>query len=286
MTRHQDLQHQRHSLSEIINILSAMKTLAYMENHKLGTFLDSQHRVVDAITSVANDFLSFYPEMAPKDTEVDQVFLLIGSERGFCGDFNQALVRHIEPSLNVSPRGRQTMIVVGRKLWNLISDDAPVYARLAGPSIVEEVPAILEQTVQELAKLQKEQPLLNLYSVYHSGNNKGVVTKKLLPPFQQTQKSSPSFPYPPLLNLPPPGFLLDIAEQYLFAVLHQLFYTSLIEENRSRIVHLEGAVKHLESAADELSQQLNVLRREEIIEEIEVLLLSAGSLDEDWFYRT
>jgi hypothetical protein len=47
-----------------------------------------------------------------------------------------------------------------------------------------------------------------------------------------------------------------------------------------QVVHLEGAVKHLDNLSDELTQQFNTLRREEIIEEIEVILLNAGSLDD------
>jgi len=37
---------------------------------------------------------------------------------------------------------------------------------------------------------------------------------------------------------------------------------------------LEGAVKHLDEKSDKLIQQCNALRQEEIIEEIEIILLS------------
>ena len=279
MTRRQDLQHHRHSLNEIIKILDSMKMLAYMETHKLGTFLDAQHRVFEAISTATNDFLSFYPRTLPKESKAAPVYLLIGSERGFCGDFNQELVDHIEQSLNMSSKVKPTLIIVGRKLYNLMQDDVHVYAQLDGPNVVEEVPAVLDQMVQVLAKLQQQQPLMSLYSVYHSGE-RGIITKKLLPPFQQRPQQSPRFQYPPELNLSPTDFLFDVAEQYLFAALHELLYTSLLEENHNRIMHLEGAVKHLEDIADELTQQCNILRREEITEEIEVILLNAGSLDD------
>jgi len=39
---------------------------------------------------------------------------------------------------------------------------------------------------------------------------------------------------------------------------------------------LEGAVKHLDDKSEELSRQCNALRQEEIIEEIEVILLSSS----------
>lgn len=282
MTRRQDLQHHSHSLREIRNILNAMKTLAYMETRKISTFLDSQHKVVESLTKVATDFLSFYPETLPEETKTTPVYLLIGSERGFCGDFNQAVMRHIELFLNTPPIIKPALIVIGRKLYNLSQDDIHISAQIDGPSVVEEVPAVLDHAMQALADLQTQHPMLSLYSVYHSGEN-GIITKKLLPPFQHNRQQQPRFPQPPVLNLSPQRFLFDLTEQYLFSALHELLYTSLIEENRRRMIHLEGAVKHLDNLSDEMIQQFNVLRREEIIEEIEVILLNTGNLGDDLY---
>jgi F-type H+-transporting ATPase subunit gamma len=52
-------------------------------------------------------------------------------------------------------------------------------------------------------------------------------------------------------------------------------------ENLRRVRHLEGAVRHLDDKSATLQHQSNALRQEEIIEEIEVILLSASSLDEN-----
>ncbi len=279
MTRRLDLENHHHSLNEIIKILDAMKMLAYMETHKLGTFLDAQHRVFEAISTATSDFLSFYPRTVSKESEAFPVYLLIGSERGFCGDFNQELLDYSEQFLNIPPNVKPTLIIVGRKLYNLMQDDVHIYAQISGPNVVEEVPAVLEQTVQILAKLQQQQPLMSLYSVYHGGEQ-GIITKKLLPPFQQKQQQPQRFQYAPELNLSPEDFLINVAEQYLFTALHEVLYTSLLEENHNRVMHLEGAVKHLESKADELTQQCNIIRREEITEEIEVILLNACSFDD------
>ena len=279
MSRRLDLDNHHHSLNEIIKILDAMKMLAYMETHKLGAFLDTQHQALDAISSAANDFLSFYPGTQLKESEVFPVYLLIGSERGFCGDFNQELVDYIEQLLTIPSNVKPTFITVGRKLYNLMQDDVHVYSQIEGPNVVEEVPTVLEQTVQVLTKIQQQQPLMGLYSVYHSGEQ-GIITKKLLPPFQHQDQQPADFQTPPELNLPPADFLLKVAEQFLFTALHEIVYTSLLEENNNRIMHLEGAVKHLETKADELTQQCNILRREEITEEIEVILLNASSFDD------
>lgn len=279
MTRRLDLENHHHSLNEIIKILDAMKMLAYMETHKLGTFLDAQHRAFDAISTATSDFLSFYPGCLSQESDAFPVYLLIGSERGFCGEFNQELLNYSAQFVNNSPDVKPVFIIVGRKLYNLMQDDPHIYQQISGPNVVEEVPVVLEQTVQILTKLQQQQPLMSLYSVYHGGEQ-GMITKKLLPPFQQKQLQPQRFQHAPELNLSPEDFLVNVAEQYLFTALHELLYTSLLEENHNRIMHLDGAVKHLESKVDELTQQCNILRREEITEEIEVILLNESSFDD------
>lgn len=279
MTRRQDLEHHRHSLGEIREIMNSMKTLAYMETRKLARFLDAQRAVVTSIEEVAADFLGFHPETLPEADEATRVYLLIGTERGFCGDFNQSLVRHLESTLETQPVGNPVLIAVGRKLYALLENDAGVAALIDGPSVVEEVTVVLNRMVHELSSLQERHGVLAVYGLYHGGND-GIVMQKLLPPFQHYLHQPPHFPHPPVLNLSPAEFLIDLTDHYLFAALHEMLYTSLMAENHQRVAHLEGAVKHLDDKSDELARQCNALRQEEIIEEIEVILLSTSNLDE------
>jgi F-type H+-transporting ATPase subunit gamma len=204
---------------------------------------------------------------------------LIGTERGFCGDFNQTLVRHLESALDTTPAGKPILVTVGRKLFTLLENDARVAARIDGASVVEEVTVVLSQLVHELSSVQEQHGMLTVYGLYHGGDD-GIVMQKLLPPFQHYLHQAPRHPHPPVLNLPPARFLIELTEHYLFAALYAMLYASLTAENHNRVTHLDGAVKHLDDESEELARQCSALRQEEIIEEIEVILLSAGSLEE------
>ena len=67
----------------------------------------------------------------------------------------------------------------------------------------------------------------------------------------------------------------DLTDHYLFAVLHEIFYISLMAENQRRLQHLEGAVKHLDDETVNLRRKSQIYRQEEITEEIEVILLNS-----------
>lgn len=279
MTRRRNLERHRHSLAEIRDIMNSMKILAYIETRKLARFLDAQHAVVRSIEEVAADFLSFHPETLPVVKEAMPVYLMIGAERGFCGDFNHALLRHLDAALQAHPSGSPMLIAVGRKLYTLLEGDARAAALMDGASVVEEVTSLLNQVVSELTTLQDKHGVLTVFCLYHGGED-DIVMQKLLPPFQRLLHMPPRFPHPPVLNQSPRKFLVELTEHYLFAALHEMLYTSLMVENHHRVAHLEGAVKHLDDESAELARQYNALRQEEIIEEIEVILLSAASLGE------
>ena len=276
MTRRRDLESHRRSLGEIRNIMNSMKTLAYMETRKLSRFLDAQHSVIQNIEKVAQDLLGFHREILPAETEEStSVYILIGTERGFCGDFNYVLLKHLDSVPQSNSPDASRLIVVGRKLHTLLEGDARVTAFIEGAGIVEEVTSLLKQVVSEIINLQKKHGLLTVTCLYH-GSQDGVIMQKLLPPFQQYLNHPPPYQHPPTLNQSPEELLMSLIDHYLFAALHEILFTSLMVENYHRVAHLEGAVKRLDDKSEELTRQCNALRQEEIIEEIEVILLSSA----------
>lgn len=283
MSRRRDNDKHCRSLDEIRNIMNSMKNLSYMETRKISSFLDAQHAVVKHIETIAADFLSFYSDVLSETigTFID-VHILIGTERGFCGDFNHALLHHFE-SLPITPaKEKLQLISVGHKLATLQENEERTITFIYGASVAEEVSRVLNQVVNQLVSIQKQYGAMNLSVLYHDEDFQ-LVHRRLLPPFQTLRQSQSQLPHAAELNIEPGEFFLKLSHQYLFAVLYEILYTSLMAESRKRVAHLEGAVQHLEEQSEDLHRQSNILRQEEIIEEIEVILLNATSFDEQSF---
>jgi F-type H+-transporting ATPase subunit gamma len=279
MTRRQELEHHRHSLDEIRGIMNSMKTLAYMETRRLANYAEAQQAVVQGIEEAAADFLTFHPESIPVtgDSLGARAFIIIGTDRGFCGDFNQALLKQVDAFTAEQSIENPVLIAVGRKLCTLLENDARVAARLEGASVAEELSQTLSAIVDTLNSLRAQQGSLTVHAFYH--NNEGdIVSHRLLPAFGDHSGQATDLAEPPVLNLPPALFFVELAEHFLMAVLQAMLYASLSAENQRRVVHLEGAVRHLDDESSRLALQCSTLRQEEIIEEIEVILLSAGDL--------
>jgi len=205
------------------------------------------------------------------------LYLLLGSERGFCGEFNETLLEQAESHQQNNNINTPRLIAIGRKLCDRLERDQRVIAFIDGANVAEEVETILIQITNNLIGLQTQDGALALSVFYHEPDREKIATTQILPPFEQSRKTVPLFPHPPLLNLRPAAFLAELIDHYLFAALHQILYVSLMAENQHRVQHLEGAVHHLEDKSADLLHRCNVLRQEEIIEEIEVILLSESS---------
>ena len=62
--------------------------------------------------------------------------------------------------------------------------------------------------------------------------------------------------------------------------MHDVFYSSLMAENRRRLQHIESAMQRIEEKSNEMQRKYNMLRQEEITEEIEVIMLSIDTPQE------
>jgi F-type H+-transporting ATPase subunit gamma len=275
MTRRRMLEQQRHSFGEIRNIMNSMKTLAYLEIRKLGRFLDAQRAVVAHVETVAADFLGFHPDvLPPPDGSAQPLCLLLGSERGFCGDFNEALLARLEGFVEARRGASPLLMVTGRKLGARLEADPRVVAAFDGATTVGEVEQTLHAITSALAILQAQHGMLSLSVFHHDPDDRQVLITDVLPPFERYRNAAPRFAHAPLTQLPPQAFLGELLDHYLYSVLHEIMYVSLMAENLRRVRHLEGAVRHLDDKSAALLRESNALRQEEIIEEIEVILLS------------
>lgn len=278
MSRRREVEGKLHSLQEIKGIMTSMKNLSLVETHKLKRFLSSQQRMVQGIEDVAEDFLHFQPVFRDPSPPPSHLYLLIGAERGFCGDFNERLIQTMERAAAMD-NGRPThCLAVGRKLCASLESDSRVRSLLPGPSVVGEVPEVLSRVVEQLSALQTEYGPASLSVMHHRADSEEIVTTRVLPPFQDISRMQSRFASPARLYLAAPHFFAGLVEYYLFAVLTRIFYTSLMAEHLRRVQHLDGATRRLEEQAAEFVLQRNALRQEEITEEIEVILLSTEAL--------
>ncbi len=271
MTKRREVLNRIKTFGEISSIMSALKNISTMETRKLARFLLSQQQVVANIAAVAADFLHFYPLYAASAPSSLHVCLLIGSERGFCGDFNTTVLQAFGKRRQGGP---EKIITVGRKLASEVSGVYPDMISFEGPSVADEVHGILGALANALNDLRLERGVYALTLWHHDEKAPGGVREiPVLPPFSSVYGQETARAYPPRLNLSPDRFFAELVNHYIFSLLHTAFFASLMTEHAQRIRHLEGAIRRIDEQSAALKQKSNLLRQEEITEEIEEIML-------------
>ncbi len=254
-------------LNEISGIMTAMKSLSLVETRKLARFIDHQRRMLANIEAAAADFLHFFRVASMAEAPI--IVILVGSERGFCGNFNERVLA----ALDTLPRQDPTpaLVVVGSRLAAKLADRPGVVARLDGAFVTEDVPAALNRVMDAVHTASAASGAgAKLFSLAHEAEGEPAL-KRLLP---FDPPPAPHFAQPPRLQLAPPEFFAELLDQYLLASLYGLLYESLSAESRQRLAHMEQALERLDETIDSLALKRNALRQEKIVEEIEVILCS------------
>ncbi|WP_237065011.1 F0F1 ATP synthase subunit gamma [Microbulbifer guangxiensis] len=275
MSQRHQLERHKHRLGEARQIMSAMQSLAFMESRKLRGFVEIQQQVVKGIDRCAADLLAFFPGMQPAPPE-RRLLLVVGSERGFCGNFNESLIQRLERTLSPIYEG---FVACGHKLCTRLEDHRQLIGAVAGAALMEEVEGVLKRLTAVLADQGKGPHALALEVIYQDPDAQEPVTRTLLPPFRNPPVAAPRSGHAPEILLPPEQLLAELTHHSLFATLHEILYRSMMAENQRRTKHLDGAVRHLDQSLERLAYRDNQLRQEEIIEEIEVILLNADATD-------
>lgn len=280
MSRRREIGRKLDALTDIAGILSAMKNLALMETHVIEEFLDSQRRTVASIETAAADFLAWHPEYRASSAERGELCVLIGSEQGFCGDFNETIEGHIR-ELSAHSRAPDRWVLIGLRLAERLGDHPSVARTLPGATVADEVPPTLLRLTRELTTLLTTEDLSGhgLSVLYHDDATGGIRLQRLLP--LSDLQPPPAHPFGPDLNLSGTEFFEALTDHYLFAVLHEVLYSALMAENRARLAHMDRALDRLNEDTARLRLAYNAQRQEEITEEIEVILLSADMMVEN-----
>ena len=145
MTRRHELDKHHHKLREIRNIMNSMKTLAIMETHKLERFITAHQEIANNIDLIAADFLQFNLDLSPEVETDIEIFILVGSEHGFCGDFNEQLEKMYTQQFTETETKQRLLITVGNKLHPLVSHSSSDIINLPGADIAEEIFTVVEQ---------------------------------------------------------------------------------------------------------------------------------------------
>lgn len=273
MAGRRELERRLRALGDIGTILGVMKSLALLESGKLSRILVAQREMVTSLEETAADFLSFFPQPQPADDTRIQLMLLVGSQRGLCGDFNDLLLAALPLIENSGTASFK--IAIGAKLAGRLKAEA----HLDGPHAVEEISHVIHAVMDAISVLLTQTDgshPLHLSALYHDTDSGSVIVRSLAPIEGRVKTGNSACEFPPHLTLSPELFFAQMTDQHLLAAITEVFHRSLMAESHFRLNHIEGASRRMERRSAEFKRKQTLARQEDIIEEIETILAGTG----------
>lgn len=245
-------------LDELTQIVAAMKNLAYAELQRLAHLLEAQQAAEQAMQSAVQNL---WPSSNTSNPNAG-IWLATGSERGFCGGFNDQMADAVLQRQRQYPDTQ--WFIAGERLRQRLEDHLPQAYWLPSSNSSEDYQDCIELWTEALTKHLFTAPL---YTLLHT--EQGIQQHQLLY-FSSCQAPTQSPKHYLTLEQLQPPLLLELLRIQLLGVQFQ----SLQQENLARLTQMKRAQDHLDETRQDLHRQYFRQRQSEITSELETLMLS------------
>ena len=261
-------------------VITAMRGAAAARSREARSRLDGIRAYAAAIGSAIGQALARASELDPQPRKSQSpqrhVVIMLCSEQGFAGTFNERVLDLAEHHLQVD--GSELLVVGDRGA--MVAAERGLVFNWSAPMVThaEEVTRLASRITDALySRLEKDEVtrVTVIHAVPGPSASVEIVERRLLPfdfaRFKVTPRS-----IPPITTLPPEQLLAELAEEYVYAQLCEEVMLSFAAENEARMTAMIAARSNVAKKLDELVASFRRLRQEEITGEI--IELSAGSL--------
>lgn len=265
---------------ELDLVVTAMRGIAAARTREAQQHLEGIRAYADAIGTAIGEALTLIgvaerPNVPPSAAQ-RHLRIVLCAEQGFAGSFSErvlalALASH-EPSHDI-------VFLVGERGLTLAAEQAMTPAWSASMAVHPDAMPSLAGNIADALYAQLDDTVATRVTLVHGlpgGTDVQPVASRLLLPFDYSRFPVASHPQPPCITLPPAQLIANLAEEYIYAELHEALMLSFAAENEARMRAMMATQGNIEQRRDELQAEFRRLRQEEITEEI--IELSASRL--------
>ena len=253
------------SLKELRDLIHALRGLAAAHVQESVGSLPGIRKYVETVEDGIAQGALLLAESAiaePVDEPmISSVMVVICSEQGFVGAFNEKLFEAAE----LARTPNQQLVIIGQRGVTLAKDNGLEVDKFF--PMATHVSGVLAVTRQLAEYLSDYASAALVFAEYRRGGNFDTRHQVILP-LDPALLSENDHRTPPLHHLHPELLLAQLAGEYLFAQVTRAFMESLASENAARLRVLENADQNIGKNLGTLARTENTLRQEAITSEL------------------
>jgi F-type H+-transporting ATPase subunit gamma len=251
------------SLGELRDLMRAIRALAAAHVQEAQAALPGIRRYVEVVEDAIAEGASLLP---PGDTHVvrgrsrDGVLIVVGSEHGFVGAFDEQLLDRVAAVLSPG----QIFGVIGRRGAALAAERGLDVAW--SEPMATHVGGVLGVTRRVADRLANVSTASIVYGAYRRGGRYEVEVRRILPLDPKLLAGASA--NPALHQLGAEALLRECAGEYLFAEITRSVMESLASENGARLQVMEAADRNIADKLDTLTRRERAVRQDAITAEL------------------
>lgn len=263
---------------DLLSVVKTMKSLAAVnirQYEKAVTAIDAYREVVD------NGWRAFFRNSRVdlgKPVNQKAVFIVIGSDQGMCGPFNESLVSFaLENSRQLNDTGHDIRFwSSGERIFSGLEESGShPDENFPAPGNLSQVIAMVQDMIKKLELWQSRETISYFYLCHNILENAGSYTPQLysfLPLDNAWTQAIKATPWPekciPMLGLSEPDLFRHLFRQHLFISLYRALAHSMAAENSARLMAMQAAEKNIMEMTSDLKKSFREQRQMNITTEI------------------
>jgi F-type H+-transporting ATPase subunit gamma len=283
------------NLQAIEPLLGALRTISMgtwqMAQNKLQRligFQENYYQILRQISPLLKETSNArQPTRQKGDGPGNNVTLLIGTERGLCGKFNENLAAKALEWMEGQSTPTQQVWALGSRMSHALTvlGKAPGWSAPLDSDLLNayrQAYLITQEWITQFEAFQMDR----LTVLYQKNKGEGQLqfTAVTLLPFNLTEQdpaaASTDLPWPPpIIETDPQGIYDQIKSHFIASTFYRALLESAIAEHSSRFLLMEEAKRNSDDIITSLNRELNIERKRKITREMQELAIGAGLID-------
>ncbi len=272
------------AIETIKKITYAMRLISMSAHSRLKRKQDTIIRYIDTIEQLfgkiyKTDTSWNSPIINPTQTALNkQLIILVGSQKGLCGNFNGNLFYFFESAMEQYANQSFDIIIIGKKIIESAKKIKHAHIIATHEAFNSHNLFAIAQTISDT--IIQASPMYGKVTLF-SNQLKGFFVQKphesILIPFTPSSRATTAAPLSTddfVWEHEPKELLDHIANQYLEAQIQYLLFQSLYAEQAARFVSMDNATRNAESLLESTTLTYNKLRQAKITKELTELTSS------------
>ncbi len=262
---------------DLLSVVKTMKGLAAVNIRQFELAAKSMDAYSAVIETGWQALFRNHVDIESRQRTSVAVCLVIGSDQGMCGQFNDAVVQFAAKKIEALEKAKKTIHywTAGERVRATLEQGNDIEHHFALPSSTDAIGDLMFAVVQRFAALHEAQNIEMLLLYFNRLGREGAyepVALQVLPFDAQWSRRHREAIWPsrclPVIGMELQVFFKHIFQQHIFASIYRAFAQSLACENAARLSAMQAAEKNILELEEKLQGEFRESRQSAITAEL------------------